>query len=174
MSKVKNPNIEHIDPKTGEVTNFPKIRTAHSPRIRMRKKFSKPSMTKQEFKDECDVNKVVDHYMKTGHLNAYDESKALYLDFTKLPSSNYQETLNMIAAASAAFDALPASARERHNNDVGKFLEAVSLDPDSVFIDPVRVARNVPVIPATPVAPPPPEATGASNMAKPDAGQATS
>lgn len=109
--------------------------------LRVVQEFTQPSRTKQEFKEQCDINNIVQNFLRTGELpNAYDAAKAKFLNMADLPVS-YHEALNLVIDATAAFDELPASARARYDNDVQKFLAAVHKDPDSVFIDPNSVSE---------------------------------
>lgn len=83
-----------------------------------------PSMTKQAFKDECDINNIVRKFEQTGVLDHVNQAaaKGLYQD---LPDGlDLQAGLNMIAQAEAAFMALPAAARAEFNNDPVAFVEA--------------------------------------------------
>lgn len=90
------------------------------------------SRTKQEFKDSCDINKIVDHFTKTGRLDGFRQAQGAYVDFEQLPG-NYQESLNMINAARDAFMLLPAKARAHFDNDIGLFLANAAMNPDAVF-----------------------------------------
>jgi len=83
-----------------------------------------PSVTKQSFKDECDINNIVKRFEATGILDHVNQAaaKGLYID---LPSGlDLQTGLDKIRQAEAAFMALPASARAEFNNDPVEFVEA--------------------------------------------------
>lgn len=83
-----------------------------------------PSMTKQSFKDECDINNIVRRFEATGILDHINQAHAqgLYQD---LPSGlDLQTSLNIIQQAEAAFMALPAAARAEFDNDPVLFVEA--------------------------------------------------
>lgn len=88
-----------------------------------------PTMTKQSFKDECDINNILSQYRRTGvltHIRA-NASAGVYTD---LPSEvDYQAALHTVMAAADAFDSLPAKVRARFNNDPEQFLAAFR-DPD--------------------------------------------
>ena len=81
-----------------------------------------PSMTKQSFKAECDVNNIIKSFKQTGmvqHINQRAAAGA-YLD---LPEGiELQEALNTVAAAEAAFMSLPSKVRDRFGNDPEQFL----------------------------------------------------
>lgn len=81
--------------------------------------------TKQCFKDECDINNVVNRFVKAGVLppppvNGY------YGDFSDVGS--FQEALIKVNEANEMFNSLPAKLRARFDNDTGKFLDFVD-DP---------------------------------------------
>lgn len=83
-----------------------------------------PSMTKQSFKDECDINNIVKKFEATGILDHVNQAAARGL-YEDLPSGlDLQAGLNMIAQAEAAFMALPAEVRSEFDNDPVLFVEA--------------------------------------------------
>lgn len=87
-----------------------------------------PSMTKQSFKDECDINNIVRRFEATGILDHVNKASAqgLYVD---LPDGlDLQLALNTVAQAEAAFMALPAAARAEYGNDPVAFVAAFN-DP---------------------------------------------
>lgn len=82
------------------------------------------SMTKQQFKDECDINNVLKKYDSTGLITHVNKTQARFGDFTEV--NEYQESLNIVIAAQAAFDALPSALRKRFANDPGLYVEFVT------------------------------------------------
>jgi len=84
------------------------------------------SRTKQSHKDECDINNILNQYKRTGIITHVQNARASYED---LPSEvDFQQSLNVIMEAEAAFDALPAKVRDSFNNDPGEFLAAFQDD----------------------------------------------
>lgn len=87
-----------------------------------------PSMTKQEFKAECDINNIIKAYQVTGiisHMNTKAQEGA----FIDLPDPiDFQESLAIVANAQMAFAALPSSIRNQFENDPERFLAYVQ-DP---------------------------------------------
>lgn len=81
------------------------------------------SRTKQEFKEECDINTIMKKYVSRGVLpvgvgvGTYDD----YSDAT-----DYQEALNTLIKAKGQFDSLPSDVRKRFENNPAKFLEFIS------------------------------------------------
>jgi phage internal scaffolding protein len=89
-------------------------------RKRVQVEFLDPSLTQQQFKDECDINNILDLYGRTGQLPNANVIEGQYLDLSQLPS--YVEAKNFIAKANEQFEALPAETRQKFNNDPAKFL----------------------------------------------------
>lgn len=81
-----------------------------------------PSMAKQEFKEECDLNNIVRKYVQTGQLP--ESIIGTYEDFSDAPS--FFDAQVVLARADAQFSALTAEVRSRFDNDPGQFLEFVS------------------------------------------------
>lgn len=80
----------------------------------------KETRTQQQFKDECDINQIMERFGVTGELptqvkpvmpDDYDE----VVDFTT--------AMNMVRQANVAFMQMPAKIRERFQNDPQKFTE---------------------------------------------------
>nr|UXQ88154.1 MAG: internal scaffolding protein [Microvirus sp.] len=96
------------------------------PRVQVQ--FTKPSMTKQSFKDECNINKIMDKFQKSGALNHYAKHAPTYGDTTGV---DYHDALNIIADANTMFEELPSSIRKRFDNDPETFLKFVEDDKNS-------------------------------------------
>lgn len=73
-----------------------------------------PSMTQQAFKDDVDVNIILDRYMKTGELNL-KRKQGIYADVSQLP--DLAKAVEVVQTAQKAFDALPSKIRFEFNND---------------------------------------------------------
>lgn len=87
-----------------------------------------PTLTKQSFKKESDVNHILAKYNKTGVLENVNENKAVYGDFYEV--EDYRHSLDVVMASEAHFDALPSIVRTKFDNDPEQFLEFVN-DPDN-------------------------------------------
>lgn len=81
------------------------------------------SLTKQEFKDESNINVLLERYQKTGLLPDMRQD-GVYGDFADVPT--YLEALTIVQQAQEAFEKLPASVRDRFGNSPEKFLEFTS------------------------------------------------
>ncbi|WNK13527.1 MAG: internal scaffolding protein [Microvirus sp.] len=89
-----------------------------------------PSLTRQEFADECDINVIMQTYERTGVLPPAAGQMPQYLDLTNIPA-DYQTALEMMAEAKSAFENLPAAVRREFNNDASAFVEFAS-DPENL------------------------------------------
>lgn len=79
-------------------------------------------ITKDCFKDECDINNIMKRYAKTGIIPE-SLSNGTYGDFTQ--AMDYQSALNLVIDAQNQFDELPSNIREHFAYDPEKFLAAV-------------------------------------------------
>ncbi|AXH74611.1 MAG: internal scaffolding protein [Microviridae sp.] len=88
-----------------------------------------PSMTKQSFKDECDINNIIRDFTKSGQIAHINERGAGR--FADLPDQlDYQMAMTIAQQANQAFEALPAQIRARFENDPAQFL-AFCDDPNN-------------------------------------------
>lgn len=134
-------NNEIVNPITGEI-------------------FHPPSMTKQEFKRQCDINNIIKEFSLTGQIS-HISAKAATGAFLDLPDSmDYQDHLHQVMRAGEAFAALPATIRNRFHGDPAEFLAFVQ-DPANAqeLIDlgirqrPPRTAEGADSVPPAPPAP---------------------
>lgn len=109
------------------------------------------SLTKQCFKEECDINNLVNRYMETGILgDPFDTRKPVFDDFSSVP--DFHESQGIVAKAYEQFNSLSAEVRDRFGNDPVQLLEfldnptnrdeAVSLG--LIFSDPDRKVSHSP------------------------------
>jgi len=78
-------------------------------------------MTRQEFKDECDLNVLLARYEKTGQLPANLRGPGDYLDVSNIP--DLAGALTVFHDAENAFMRLPATVRREFDNDPVRFVE---------------------------------------------------
>lgn len=90
--------------------------------------FKKPSLTKQCFKDEANINSIMSKYESTGIVENISKLKGQYGDFTNI--GTYQEAQNKIMLAQDMFDRLPSAIRLKFENDPIKFVEFTQ-NPDN-------------------------------------------
>lgn len=84
-------------------------------------KFTQPSMTKQNHKAECDINKIMAKYQKTGIINHLQNHGAEYGEYSPI---DFQEAMELIARGQSMFEDLPSSARKYFDNDPAQFMKA--------------------------------------------------
>lgn len=78
------------------------------------------SLTQQQFKEEADINTIVNRFLKTGVLptpNTFPQ----YVDFEGV--FDYQSAMNLVRAADESFMRMDAKVRARFNNSPQEFLE---------------------------------------------------
>lgn len=107
-----------------------------------------PSLTRQEFADDCDINKLMERYEKTGVINHFNRGEPQYVDLTELPP-DFQTALAILSDATAAFMQLPAHVRKEFDNDPNLFVEFAS-DPKNI-----DKMREYGLAPPAPTEPPP-------------------
>ena len=78
------------------------------------------SLAQQHYKEECDINTILQKFNITGLLPESTLSPR-YGDFTGI--SDYHTALNRVIAAQDEFDGLPATIRARFNNDPAQLIE---------------------------------------------------
>ncbi len=80
--------------------------------------------TKQSFKDECDIHRILSSYARTGLLTHVAARPGYYADVADMP--DYRSALDAVKSAEGLFMALPAVTRSRFENDPAKFLDFCS------------------------------------------------
>lgn len=86
-----------------------------------------PSLAQQQFKDEADINTIVERFGLTGQL---PENVAVPQSGDFVDAMDYQSAMNVIRSAQESFMQMPAHVREEFNNDPGRFVAFVN-DPDN-------------------------------------------
>ncbi len=90
-------------------------------------KAAKHNPTKQSFKDECDINKIMAKYQKTGAIAHFNKHQPQY-GFAS--SKDFAESMRIVTSAQQMFADLPSSIRSKFNNQPEQFLEFVQ-NPDN-------------------------------------------
>jgi len=92
--------------------------------------------TQQSFKDECDINRIVSQYVKTGTWSGSLRPPTRVPQFGDFSNVlEYQESMNKIIEAQEAFDSLPSRVRQRFQNDPAQllaFLDDVSNQEEAI------------------------------------------
>ena len=77
--------------------------------------FTKPSLTKPQFADDCDLSVIVRRFLRTGQLP--DTPSRPQIDDATEMSPDFFEALEPAVKAQQQFDLLPLEVRNRFNND---------------------------------------------------------
>lgn len=100
------------------------VRTRFSPSVRVQLICEDPSLTQQEFTDECDINNVILRFSSTGQLPPRQNARvAEYLDVSDV--TDLHAALEAARAGNEFFDSLPAQVREAVGNDPMRLLDAL-------------------------------------------------
>lgn len=123
--------------------------------------------THQQFKDEADINHLIDNYTRTGSfydmrtLMRMKPRQPVFADFTNIP--DFEAGQNIIARGSEMFELLPVKVRERFNNSpelLLAFLRDKSNADEAIKLGLIPA----PVVDPAPIAPvPEPDKTVAVN-----------
>lgn len=116
--------------------------------MRVQKFFSKPSLTQQNFRDSCNINKIIKRYASQTGVDpmSLDPNSfgGLYGDFTDVPV--LRDALDKVKQAEVFFDALPWKIRDMFGHSVVKLTEFCQ-DPanESKLVDLGLIPKGPPV-----------------------------
>ncbi len=96
--------------------------------------------TKQSFKDETDINKILKRAQKTGTISHLNKYQARYADYSKF---DFQENLIKLTEGRQIFDELPSELRNEFEGNPAKFFAYVN---DPANID--DIAKRLPALAA--------------------------
>lgn len=82
---------------------------------------NEPSMTLQSFRDEVDINNIIDRYTATGELVHVNGMPGVYADVSV--AGDYADLMNNLAAVTRAFEQLPDE-QQREYGSPEAWLEA--------------------------------------------------
>lgn len=121
-------------------------------------------VTRQEFKQECDINYILSQYELGYEITHINEAAPQYLDCS---ADTFREHMDYVAGAFSMFEELPAKLRARFGNDPAEFLDFCSQEknrPEMAELGLLSAEANtayfqsrdeVPQRPASPPAAPP-------------------
>lgn len=104
-----------------------KFNTRYEPPVVDGVSFKEPSMTQQQFKQECDINYIVERASVTGSLvDPFVKPTRLpmYGDYTEVP--DFMTANNIMIQAEEDFMKLPSKVRKEFDNNPNKFLQFMS------------------------------------------------
>lgn len=115
---------------TGPIPTLPinnpyynRFKTAYGPKLKVAITFPAEGRTKQSFKDECDINKIMAKFQTTGLIEFVNQNQGRYLDCTGV---DYQEAMLTVANANSMFQSLPSGIRAYFENDPALFVDFAS------------------------------------------------
>jgi phage internal scaffolding protein len=100
------------------------FRTAYGERKRVVSSIVGESMAKQSFKNECDMNRIIAKFRKTGMIDHIRESGGRFIDVPE--NLDFQTAQNVMAKATSMFEELPSDLRKKFDNDVQTFMDYVN------------------------------------------------
>jgi phage internal scaffolding protein len=86
---------------------------------------TEPTLTQQQFKEQCDINNIIKHYTQTGEL-PLSKKVGQFLDVSNV--QDYQTALQTVFDAQKAFDNLPSHVRSKFHNDPNNLLAFIEDD----------------------------------------------
>lgn len=122
-----------------------------------------PTMTKQSFQAECDINTIMRRFERDGVLEHVKAHGGKYGDFTAGPA-DFREAMDIVVRAEAAFMTLPAAVRKHFDNDPAAFLDAIEAAKEDKDVKADLIALGLLK------ADPEPEGEGSTPKAPPKAG----
>lgn len=105
------------------MTQKKKLRNYQKPRIHKSLDCPEPGRTKQSFKDECDINKIMGRYRKTGTIPQTMRPKR----YGEQKITGFTEMQNHIASVKTLYQELPQDIQDQFE-DQNDFIDALS-DP---------------------------------------------
>jgi len=98
-----------------------------------------PSLTQQQFKEESDINTIVDRFMKSGVM-PNPVSMPQYVDYEGV--FDFQSAMNVVRQADENFMRMDAKVRARFNNSPQEFLEFFA-NPENT-VEAIRLGLAIP------------------------------
>lgn len=99
----------------GMMSNQPRLRVDCS---------VEPTRTKQSFKDECDINKIMAKYRKGQVVTHLARGTPRFADVSEL--TDYRSAIHAVRDGDRFFEGLPADVREAFRNDPAEFVDAMT------------------------------------------------
>ncbi len=96
--------------------------------------------TKQSFRDECDIEKIMCRAAKSGTISHLAKFEGIYADFSDF---DFQEHMNKLNRGREVFDALPAEVRREFGQSPQAFFDYVN-DPANLK----DLAKKLPMLAA--------------------------
>lgn len=117
------PEVQPADLSSATATTVEELRkkfSARRPHKPLKTVNEEPSMTRQEFSADANINTIMERFKKTGMLPV-NVQQPRYMDLTSTP--NLQTAMNTMIEAEKSFMTLPAKVRKEFDNNPVKFVE---------------------------------------------------
>ena len=113
-------SAEQVDQKLNRVEAH---QAADAGRIRRRvvKRFTQPSLTQQQFKDECDPNLIMRRFTQTGFM-----PQRAGFTFQSVPATDFKSAMDLVLNTQDNFETLPSELRAHFQNDPARLLTFLS------------------------------------------------
>lgn len=121
MSKERNRYVDEIPLRIDSSSEIDFYKTSG---VRDDMSYFEPSLTRQEFAEECDINTIMARYEASGVVSHVNRATPVYLDTTLYPG--LQASMDAFREASLSFNALPAVVRREFDNDPEQFVAFAS------------------------------------------------
>ncbi len=93
---------------------------------------------KQSMREECDVNKIVEHFVKTGLIDHLAEGVPEFVDVSEL--GDYRSIIEQVRKVEMYFAGLPALVRTAFSNDASMFMDYLETDPSTEDLETLGLA----------------------------------
>lgn len=146
----------------------PKVRTRFDRLRRVVVEATPPekSLTQQQFKDECDMNRIVKNALRGVAPRFQTQGVPQYGEFADIPV-DLTEVYNVVARAEESFNTLPAGLRAELGNDPSRFNELTREQAERYKL--LKAHQEPPMSDDPPPASPPPKAAPKAGQAAPKA-----
>ena len=98
------------------------VRSAYGKKGPVRFTCTGPSLTKQSFTKECDINNILKKYQKTGAIEHVNKHEASY---GYASSNDFTASMEIVQRGQTMFEELPSSIRTKFENNPALFLDFV-------------------------------------------------
>lgn len=118
-------------------------------RRRVAKNCGDELLTEQSHKAECDINTILNRYLKTGLLDHSKKAAARYGDFCGI-GEGFAQTMNLVAQAQEIFESVPSYIRTRFDNNPAEYMEFMLNEANRAEIEALGLpTEHFPARPAT-------------------------
>jgi len=99
-------------------------------------------LTKQSFKDECDINHIMAKYLKSGSV---EHQNLATPNYGYAAAIDFRESMQIVTEAQHAFDGLPSEVRAEFSNDAARYLDYLDSTDRAELIERGFAAAEPPI-----------------------------